>query len=81
MAEFEHQPGDFVLLRQLFQHILSGGNSLALPPAGRRGQTQMGKQHLAELLGRVDVEPPPRQLKDALAHPLKLEAESRRKAV
>ena len=65
-----------MLLGQVFQHILRSGDSLALAAAGRRGQAQIGEEHLAELLGRVDVEAPPGQLEDALADALQLDGEA-----
>ena len=67
MPEFQHQPRNLVLFRQVFQHILRRGDGLSLATTGRCGQVQIRKQHLAKLLGRVDVEAPPSQLEDLLA--------------
>ena len=78
---FEHQARHFVLLGQVLQHVLRGGNSLALAAARRRGQSQMRKQHLAKLLRRIDIEPPSGQRKDALAHALQLRREPLRQPV
>ena len=41
MAVFEHQPRNFVLLGQILQHILRGGDGFAFAAAGRSGQAQM----------------------------------------
>ena len=67
--------------RQIFQHILRRGDGLSLAPAGRRWQMQIREEHLAKLLGRVDVETPPSQLEDLLAHAGQLEGKALRKPV
>ncbi len=40
MPELEHQARNVVLLRQVLQHILRGGDGFAFAAAGGRGQTQ-----------------------------------------
>ena len=70
-----------MLLRKIFQHILRGGDGLAFAAAGRGGQAQIGEEHFAELLGRVDVEAPSGQLEDALADALQLDGEALGEAV
>jgi hypothetical protein len=59
MAVFEHQARDVVLLGQLLEHVLRGGDGLALAATGGRRQAQMREEDFAELLGGVDVEAPP----------------------
>ena len=67
MAVFEDQARNFVVLREQFQHILRCGNGFSFAAAGRGGQAEIGEEHHAELLGRIDVEALARQLEDALA--------------
>ena len=81
MAEFENQARNFVLFRKIFQHILRGGDGLAFAAAGRRGQAEMREEHLAKLLGRVDVEAAAGQLEDLLADALQLDGEALGKPV
>ena len=43
-------------LGEFFQHIDRGGDRLALAVLHRLGQVQLVEEHVAELLGRIDVE-------------------------
>ena len=51
-----------MLRRQLLQHLRAGG--VARAGLLRRGQAHALKQHLAQLLGGIEVDPLPRQLRD-----------------
>ena len=67
VAIFKNQLRDFVLLGELFEHVLRGGEVFAFAAAGWRGQAQVREQDFAELLGRVDVEAAAGKLEDAFA--------------
>ena len=54
---------------------------MPLPRLAGRGEAEIGEEHLAELLGRVDVEAPPRKLEDALAYAVQLHCEAFGEAV
>ena len=69
MAVFEDELGDFVLVGELLQNVHGGGGGFAFAAPRRRLQAEMGKENLAELLGRVDVEALAGELEDALAYP------------
>jgi len=49
---------DFVIGGERFQNVGGGGNGFALAIFHRRGQSQVFKQNLAQLLRRADVEWP-----------------------
>ena len=52
----EHEHGDFMVLGQVFEDVLRGGDDLSLAVLQRLGEVHLVEQHVAELLGRVDVE-------------------------
>ena len=56
LAVVEHHARNFVLAGQPLQHIHRGRNGLALAILDRLGQVQLVEQHVAQLLGRIDVE-------------------------
>ena len=63
----QHLARDLVMLRQLFQHIHGGRNHLAPPILDGLGQVHFVEQHIAQLLGRIDVEAMAGALEDLLA--------------
>jgi hypothetical protein len=56
LAVLEDERGDLVMRGEVFEHVLRGGDDLALALLGRLGQVHLVEEHVAELLGRVDVE-------------------------
>ena len=56
LAVLEHQARDVVLGGEAFEHIDGGGDGLALAVLHGLGQVELVEEHVAELLGRVDVE-------------------------
>jgi hypothetical protein len=53
MPVFEHQARNFVLLGKLLQHVLRGGDHLALAAAGGRGQPRSVKSTSPSCLGEL----------------------------
>ena len=56
LAIVEHHPRHFVLGGEAFEHIDRGRNCFALAILHRLRQIELVEEHVAELLGRVDVE-------------------------
>ena len=56
LTVLEDERGDGVVLGQLFEDVLRGGDDLALAVLHRLGQEHLVEEDVAELLGRVDVE-------------------------
>ncbi len=56
LAPVEHAGGQLVLARQLLENVRAGGVGAGLAGLGAAGQLQLVEQHLAQLLGRADVE-------------------------
>ena len=68
----QHLARNLVMLRQLFEHIHGRGDYLAASVLDGLGQVHFVEQHVAQLLGRIDVEAMAGARKDLLAHPLHL---------
>ena len=56
LAVLDDQRGDGVRFGELFEDVLRGGDDLALAVLHRLGQEHLVEEHIAELLGGVDVE-------------------------
>ena len=56
LAVFEDERGDGVVLGELFEDVLRGGDDFALAVLHGLGQVHLVEEDVAELLGRVDVE-------------------------
>ena len=72
----EDERGDGVMLGQLFQHILRGGDDLALAVLGGLGEKHPVEEHVAELLGRVEIEAMAGGGEDALGERVHLDGEA-----
>ncbi len=56
----QHQRGHLMVLRQIFQNVLRGGDDLAFSILQRLGQVHPVEQDIAKLLRGVDIEAVPR---------------------
>src|SRR5579872_3977114 len=81
MAKLKHEAGHIVLFGKLLQHVLCGGYDFALATNVGRWQAQMGEEHLAELLWRIDVEASACQFKDMFAYALQFDGEALRERI
>ena len=61
---FQHFAGDLMLLGKVLQHISGGRDHFSLAHLRGRGQVQIFKQNLTQLLWRVDIEGLTGDLKD-----------------
>jgi len=69
--------GDGVMLGEFFEDILRGGDDLALAVLGGLGEKHPVEEHVAELLGRVEIEAMAGGGEDALGEGVHLDGETR----
>ena len=72
----QHERGDGVQFGELLQHVLRGGDDLALAVLGGFGEIHLVEEHVAELLGRVEIEAVAGGGEDALGEGVHLDGEA-----
>ncbi len=73
----EDERGDGVMLGEFFEDVLRGGDDLALAVLRGLGKKHPVEEHVAELLGRVEIEAMARAGEDALGEGVHLDGEAR----
>ena len=76
LAVLEDQGGDGMVVGELFEDVLRGGDDLALAVLHGLGQAHLVEEDVAELLGRVDVEAVAGVGVDALGEVVDLDGEA-----
>ncbi len=77
LAVFEDERGDGVVLGELFEDVLRGGDDFALAVLHGLGEVHFVEEDVAELLGRVDVEAVAGFGEDALGEGVHVDGEAR----
>ena len=77
LAMLEDERGDGVMLGELLQHVLRGGDDLALAVLGGLGEGHAVEENVAELLGRVEIEAVAGLLEYLLGEGVHLDGEAR----